>query len=343
MSKAIALFSGGLDSILATLIIRKQGIEVEAVKFRTPFISPNPPHSLCLSNQEINIAQKLGFDINIFHIGHEFIDIVKNPAHGYGKNMNPCIDCRILMLKKARDIMNQTDADFIITGEVLGQRPMSQRKETLYHIDKEAGVTDYVLRPLSAKLLSPTIPELKKIINRDVLYNFNGRSRKPQITLAKKLGLSDYPLPTGGCLLTDPIFAYRLRDLLKHNPDSNIRDFDLLKIGRHFRLSPLCKIIVGRDKAENEILESLAGNEDSLLQVEGYGSPLTLITGQATDEILRVAASICARYSDAKKLSEVEVVIMNGDNTVSLRVSPADNEMIEDLRIGLKSSIIMRQ
>ncbi len=227
------------------------------------------------------------------------MEIVKKPKFGYGKNMNPCIDCRILMLKAAKDFMEKTEADFIISGEVLGQRPMSQRKNILYLIDKEAGVTDYVLRPLSAKLLKITIPEIKGIINREMLFDFRGRSRKPQMTLAKDFGLTDYPAPAGGCLLTEPHYAHRLKDLLTYQPDPDLDDLSLLRIGRHFRFSPSCKIIVGRNKIENEKIWSLSA-KGCLLKVEGYGSPTTLIVGEITDETLKVAASLCARYSDAK-------------------------------------------
>jgi len=352
MAKAVALLSGGLDSTLAILIVKNQGIEIEAIKFLTPFdvfvsqITPYPPllkgggggiinfhHSLCLSNKEMKVAKKFGFDIKICRLGDQFLDIVKNPKHGYGKNMNPCIDCRILMLREAKKFMDMVGAEFIITGEVLGQRPMSQRKEILYHIDKEAGVTNRVLRPLSAKLLKITLPEADGIVHREKLYGFSGRSRKPQITLAAEFGLKDYPAPAGGCLLTEPNYARKLRDLLTHNPVPSIRDIDLLRTGRHFRLSPVCKIIVGRDETENTIIESLSLDDDCILKVEGVGSPITLVTGEITDEALKVAASLCARYSDAKNLHGVEVVLIRKDLLVRLKVSPAEKETVDALRI----------
>lgn len=237
------------------------------------------------------------------------------------------------MLKEAKKIMDEVKVDFIITGEVLGQRPMSQRKDILYHIDKEAGVSGYVVRPLSAKLLKVTIPEEKGIINRELLYDFCGRSRKNQIILANKFGLQDYPTPAGGCLLTDPIFSYRVKDLLNYNLSPSIRDFELLKIGRHFRLSPSCKIIVGRNSSENEIIKSLSKDKEHLLKVEGVGSPFTLVIGEVTNETLKIAASICARYSDAKNLSNVKVIDIKGNNKFRLKVSPASNEIIEAYRI----------
>jgi tRNA-specific 2-thiouridylase len=332
MKKAIALLSGGLDSILAVLTILRQGIEVKALAFLTPFNCDIRGKSLYVSNTT-SFAERFGFDVKLCTLTHEFIEILKKPEFGYGKNMNPCIDCRILMLKEARKFMNTLGADFIITGEVLGQRPMSQRKEMFYIIDSKAGVMDYVLRPLSAKLLNITHPEAKGLINREMLYDFSGRSRKPQIALAKELGLMDYPAPAGGCLLTEPNFAYRLKDLLIYNPVPHIREISLLKIGRHFRFNPSCKIIVGRDKAENEIIESLSGDRDYLLKVEGYGSPITLMVGEITEEALKIAASLCARYSDAKNLSEIEVVAKDLDKTFELKASPASDELVEGLRI----------
>jgi tRNA-specific 2-thiouridylase len=332
MAKAVAIFSGGLDSTLAILTILKQGIDVKAIKFLTHFDCHLNGKSLC-SGGLFSVTKGFGFEVKLCHLSDKFIEIVKNPRFGYGKNMNPCIDCRILMLKEAKVFMNMLGADFIITGEVLGQRPMSQRKDTFYLIDREAGVTDCVLRPLSAKLLKLTSPEAEGIVNREMLYGFSGRSRKPQLALAKAFGLTDYPAPAGGCLLTEPNYSYRLKDLLTHNPDPDIRDINLLSIGRHFRFSPSCKIIVGRSNAENETIRSVSMNGDCLLEIEGCGSPTTLVSGEITDEAIKVAASICARYSDAKNFSEVYAVIINGDNTLRLRIPLACNEIIEALRI----------
>jgi tRNA-specific 2-thiouridylase len=337
MAKAIALFSGGIDSTLAILTMLKQGVKVEAIIFRTPFGCVDD-RSLS-SNDRFSVAEKFGFEVRPCNLSDKFIEIVKNPEFGYGRNMNPCVDCRILMLKEARVVMDTTGADFIITGEVIGQRPMSQRRDTFNLIDREAGVTDYVLRPLSAKLLKVTVPESKGIIRREMLYGFSGRSRKPQIALAEEFGLTDYPSPAGGCLLTEPNYAHRLKDLLTYNPAPGFRDVDLLRIGRHFRFSPSCKIIVGRNKIENEAIESLSVNGDYLIKVDGCGSPITLVSGEITDDAIKVAASICARYSDAKDLYEVETIVINGDNTFRLSVSPAGNEIIEALRIELKSPI----
>ncbi|MDP3297540.1 MAG: 7-cyano-7-deazaguanine synthase [Thermodesulfovibrionia bacterium] len=335
MAKAVALFSGGLDSTLAILVMLRQGIKVTAVTFLNHFGCDISDRSSCSKNP-FSAAEKFGFEVKLSHLSKKFLDIVKNPKYGHGKNMNPCIDCRILMLKEAREFMNMTGADFIITGEVLGQRPMSQRKNTFPLIDKEAMVNGYVLRPLSAKLLDVTIPEQMGIVSRDMLYDFSGRSRKPQMALAKEFGLIDYPTPAGGCLLTEPNYAFRLKELLAYNKDPEFKDINLLRIGRHFRFSPECKIIVGRNKEENDMIISLSDSRDHILKVEGYGSPITLIAGKATNEALAIAASMCARYSDAKHLPEVNVTVSMKEEKYYLKVQPANNEIIESLRIDKK-------
>ncbi len=351
MSKAVALFSGGLDSTLAILTILKQGIKVTAITFLNHFGCDISDRSSC-SKDPFSAAEKFGFEVKLAHLSEKFLEIVKNPTYGHGKNMNPCIDCRILMLKEARELMYITGADFIITGEVLGQRPMSQRKNIFPMIDKAAMLTGLVLRPLSAKLLNITIPEQKGIVHRDALHDFSGRTRKPQIALAREFGLIDYPAPAGGCLLTEPNYSFKLKELFAHNKDPEFNDINLLRVGRHFRFSPYCKIIVGRNKEENEILLSLVDSEDYILRVEGYGSPITLIKGKATDEALTIAASLCARYSDAKYLSKIDVVVSRYEPALPvgrsiptikneqyyLKVPPANNEALELYRIEKKPS-----
>ncbi len=332
MARAVALFSGGLDSTLAILVLMRQGIEVTAVTFLTHFGCDISDRSSCSKNP-FSPAEKFGFEVKLYHLADKFIEIVKNPKFGHGKNMNPCIDCRILMLKEAKELMHMIDADFIATGEVLGQRPMSQRRDTFPLIDREAGLEGYALRPLSARLLKPTIPEQLGVVDRDRLYGFSGRSRKPQIALAKEFGLTDYPNPAGGCLLTDPIYSYRLKELLTYNKDPEFKDINLLKIGRHFRVSPECRVIVGRDKKENETLLSLTGMEDYILKVEGYGSPITIITGSAKEEALRLAASLCARYSDAKYLPFVNVSVSRDGFKYTIVANPLDEALLNRYRI----------
>ncbi len=335
--KAIALFSGGLDSTLAIITMLRQGIDVTAITFLTHFGCDISDKSSC-SKDPFSAAEKFGFTVKLCHLSDKFIEIVKNPAHGHGRNMNPCIDCRILMLKEAKELMNMSGADFIITGEVIGQRPMSQMRNTLAMIDKKAGVSGIVLRPLSAKLFEPTIPEINGIVDRDKLHDFHGRSRKQQIVLAKEFGLTDYPMPAGGCLLTEPNYSFRLRELLNYNPNPSLKELHLLRTGRHFRLSPECKVIVGRDEKDNDKIESLAGEGDYLLSVENFGSPITLLTGDGSQDFISLAASICARHSDAKHLPSVDVSVYSKGERFILSANPATEEVIERYRIQLPES-----
>ncbi len=332
--RAVALFSGGLDSTLAVLAVLRQRVEVNAITFT---------HFAFDSSEDLfSVAERFKFEVKSCDISGKFIETVKNPKFGHGKNMNPCLDCRILMLKEAKKFMEAIGADFILTGEVLGQRPMSQRIDTFHTVDREAGLKGYVLRPLSAKLLTITVPEENGIVNREVLYNFSGRSRKLQISLAREFGLKDYPPPAGGCLLTEPNYSYRVKELLTYSPNPDLRDLSLLKVGRHFRFSPMCKIVVGRDLHENEKIKSLSSH-DLLLKVEGYGSPTALVIGEVTEEALMTAASICARYSDAKNLSVVEVSIIKGNDTFRLRVPPAGDDLLSDLRIQKRDEFVIRK
>ncbi len=332
MPKAIALLSGGLDSQLAILLMRKQNIEVTAITFLMHFGCDMSDTASCTTDAS-SAAAKFGFEVKLCHLADKFTEIVKNPKFGHGKNMNPCIDCRILMLKEAKELMKMSGADFIVTGEVLGQRPMSQRRDTFPVIDREAGLEGYVLRPLSAKLMKPTIAEQQGLVDREQLCDFAGRGRKPQMALARELGLTEYPNPAGGCLLTDPIYSYRLRELLEHNPDPGMKDLNLLKGGRHFRLPSGLKVVVGRDEKENDRIQSYAEPTDYLMWVEGHGSPLTLIEKEAGEDDIEAAAKLCARYSDAKRLSEVEVTIEQGGNRRKLTVAPMDEAGLLATRI----------
>jgi tRNA U34 2-thiouridine synthase MnmA/TrmU len=340
MPKAVALYSGGLDSTLAILVMLRQGIEVTAITFLNHFGCDISDKSSC-SKDPFKASVKFGFRVKLSHLSDKFLEIVKNPKHGHGKNMNPCVDCRILMLKEAKRLMNLLNADFIITGEVLGQRPMSQRRDCFPLIDKEAGVKGIVLRPLSAKLLADTVPEEKGLIKVEMLYGFSGRSRKPQMALADEFGLTEYPAPAGGCLLTDPIYSYRLKDLLTYNENPEYKDINFLRVGRHFRFSPECKIVVGRNEEENDLIRSLSESDDYMLRVEGFGSPLTVILGSPTDNAITAAASLCARYSDAKRLPEINVTVSKNKQTHHLKVQPADNDTIEYYRVEEKKSSLV--
>jgi hypothetical protein len=310
----------------------KQNIDVLAITFLTDFGCDTGDSSSCSKNPG-PAAARFGFDLKLCHLGQKFVEIVKRPRHGHGRNMNPCIDCRILMLREAGALMEMIGADFVITGEVLGQRPMSQQKHTLNLIERESGFAGFVVRPLSARLLPETVPEARGIIDRGRLLAMSGRTRKPQMALARELGLTDYPTPAGGCLLTDPIYARRLRDLLDATPDPDPTDLGLLRLGRHFRPSGTCKIIVGRNEAENNALEKMQRPGDVLLQVEDAGSPLVLLTGPDAGEHVDLGASLCARYSDLKHRAEVPVSIIGGAGYALVRSKPASEDIIEQYRV----------
>lgn len=338
-AKAVALYSGGLDSTLSVLVMKRLGVEVTAVTFLTHFGCDVSDRSSC-SKDPFSASLKFGFTVKLSHLSEKFVEIVKDPKHGRGRNMNPCIDCRILMLREAKALMEILGADFVLTGEVLGQRPMSQRKECFPLIDRESGLKGLVLRPLSAKLLGPTIPETEGLVDRTRLYDFSGRSRKPQMALAEEFGLAEYPNPAGGCLLTDPVYSWRLRDLLSRNQNPTANDLSLLRTGRHFKTPSGSKIVIGRDERENSVLNALATEEDTLMWVEDCGSPLAVLRGETSEEGLACAASLCARYSDAKHLSSVSVTVRPGGHegeVFRLAVKPAEESLLEALRVEDKT------
>jgi tRNA-specific 2-thiouridylase len=296
--KALCVFSGGLDSMLASQIIRAQGIEVLGLFFETPFFSS---HRATISAKAIQLPLQI-VDLTVPHL-----EVVKHPAHGYGGNMNPCIDCHALMLREAGRRLEAEGADFIITGEVLGQRPMSQNLKALSIVATQSGFPRLILRPLSAKLLQMTIPEEEGWVHRDLLLNFSGRSRKPQMELARKLGITDYPSPAGGCLLTDPIFSKRLKDLFSSGSQFEMREIELMKVGRHFRLGPRTRLVVGRNKGENDVIASVSDPQDLLLFTQSAPGPTVLALGDLTPEIVLLAARITASYSDSKEGEQTEI------------------------------------
>ncbi len=332
--KAIALLSGGLDSTLAAKIVMEQGIELEALNFLTVFCTCTNRGETCLASQKA--VNALGIPLKVFNVSDEYLNVVKHPKHGYGSNMNPCIDCRIFMLKKAKVYMEEAGASFIVTGEVLGQRPMSQRRDAMRLIEKEAGLEGYILRPLSAKFLPVTIPEKEGWINRETLPEFQGRSRKPQIKLADHYGIRDYPCPAGGCLLTDPQFANRMKDLMLSNPKFSLNDVHLLKIGRHFRLSHNLKLVVGRNEEDNKKIQTFTQEGDILLKALHIPGPLSLLRGEPNGIEIEKAASITVRYGKAKDLKRVEVLYKKGneDSYRSISVTSIPDEKIRELMIG---------
>lgn len=302
--KAITLLSGGLDSTLATKLIIEQGIEVEAINFYTVFCTSTLGDATCLVSKS---AADMGIGVKVFDVSEEHLGVVKNPKYGYGRQMNPCIDCRIFMFKKAKEYMKKTGASFLVTGEVLGERPMSQRKEALRIIEKETDLEGLILRPLSAKLLPPTVPEKQGLVDRERFLAISGRSRKTQIQLAKQLGIMDYPWPAGGCLLTDPGFAKRMRDLIDYEPNFSLRDVQLLKVGRHFRLSPYAKLIVGRNQQENKKLLNLAEDEDIIFNPRNLKGPVAIGRGKYNPDLICLSGGIIARYCNGLNNQSVEI------------------------------------
>ena len=333
--KAIALVSGGLDSTLASRIVKDLGIELIALNTRTPFCLCNrKKEDGSCSHEAGRVSQELGIKLLAINTSTEFLEIVKKPKHGYGSNMNPCLDCRILLFKKAKEAMEKEGASFVITGEVLGQRPMSQRLEAMRLIEKESGLEGLVVRPLSAKVLEPTIPEKSGWIDRKKLLAINGRGRREQFDLAKELGIYDYPCPSGGCLLTDPGFSRRLRDLMQHQ-DLALADVNLLKIGRHFRLAGGIKLIVGRNEGENSRLEMVKEEKDYFLYPEEIAGPSALLRGDVMGTSnLETASKIVARYCD-EATGETKIICRrNALQEYKFIVSPHTEEALVECRIG---------
>jgi len=314
--KAVHLYSGGLDSTIVLEILKSWGAKTYPLHVTHKFLTikrlPEIPGLKTLDATE------------------EFIEIVKSPQHGYGKNFNPCIDCRILMLKKAKKYMTELKADFVTTGEVLDQRPMSQRLDTMMRIEREAGLEGLVVRPLSGGLLPTTIPEQKGMIDRDKMLKLKGRSRKFELAFAAKNDIKDYFSPSGGCLLTDPGFSRRLADAMRYQEDMDEEAVERLKIGRHFRIAPDAKLIVGRNEEENNKLEEFAG-PFYFLFVPDIGSPNTILEGNK--KYLKLAAAVTARYSDRNQEKNIEVQYRQKKKTGKITVDPISDDELAQWRI----------
>jgi tRNA U34 2-thiouridine synthase MnmA/TrmU len=313
--KALSVFSGGLDSMLAAQLMRAQGIDVLALFFETPFFS---------SKRAKISARAIDLPLKVVDITHRHLEVVKTPKHGYGGNMNPCIDCHALMFGIAGEMLDQESSQFVISGEVLGQRPMSQNKQSLALVASESALGGLLLRPLSAKHLPPTIPEEKGWVKRELLMDFQGRTRKPQMELAKRFNIKDYPSPAGGCLLTEKVFSRRLKDLLSAQNDPDRKDIELLKLGRHFRIGTNTKLIVGRNKSENEEIQSLSQKSDLLLTSMSVPGPTVLVSGIYSDASVRLAAAITVAYSDVATSESIAVRVIKGSDDRVLRVPVHD-------------------
>jgi len=293
------LISGGLDSLLAAKLISDQGCEVIGLHFKIPFCKINLKESF----------PDIGIKIMEEDLGRQFLKLIEEPRYGFGSNMNPCIDCKILMFGRAKELMAEWGAKFVVTGEVLGQRPMSQNKQALRLIRERSGLEDLLLRPLSAQFFPPSLAEKEGWVNREKLLGFNGRLRTPQMRLAKEWGLSAYAAqPAGGCLLTDPCFSKRLIELLKHK-ELNLENLELLKIGRHFRIAENTRLVVGRDQGENNLLEQLAGTGDHLFSPQkDLAGPTALARGAVNPELIFLSSQIVGAYTDTRGLDKIEVL-----------------------------------
>lgn len=319
--RALGLCSGGLDSILSALVLREQGIEVHWVSFETPFFS---------SAKAKKASENTGIPLMVRKITPVYMEMMRSPTVRYGKNMNPCMDCHTLMFRLAGGIMAERGFDFLFSGEVLGQRPMSQNRTSLRYVEKHSGYDGYILRPLSARCLPETVVEQEGLVDRQRLLDLSGRSRKPQLQLAQKFGVTDFPAPAGGCLLTDKIFSRRLRDLFDHQEDCPEKDLHLLKFGRHMRLDPRTKIVVGRTRRDNEqISRRIDPETDMVLKVDNFPGPLVVIPGGGSEPMVMLAAGICAGYSKAPGNGPVTVNVQVGGGqrqVAVLGIPPAENK-----------------
>ncbi len=320
-ARALCLLSGGLDSQLAVCVLREQGVETHGIVFESPFFD---------SKAGLKAASKLGIPLHVEDFTGDIMELLRHPPHGFGSCMNPCIDCHARMLKRAGQLLKKLQMDFLATGEVLDERPMSQNRASLETVAHESGYGELVLRPLSARLLPETRPEREGLVDRQKLLDLRGRSRKPQMELARKYGLADYPTPAGGCLLTDPGFSRRLKDLLTHDADPDPVEIALLRIGRHFRLGERTKLVLGRNRAENEIIEQKAGNR-ALLKVESAPGPSAVICGEVSDDVIRKAAEACVRYSDAPKGQKARVRVRKDGSRMIIEVEDAKDTVLKPI------------
>ncbi len=342
--KAVSLISGGLDSMLATKVVMEQGVHVEGINFFTGFCVEGHTHAIRNKdrkkpkrNNALWVAEQLGIKLHIVDVIEEYKDVLLNPKHGYGQNMNPCLDCKGFMVRKAYEWIRANNFDFIITGEVMGQRPMSQRKDTMPVVQRESGAGDLLLRPLCAKHLPPTLPEREGWVEREKLYGFSGRSRKPQMALAQHFGFTDYATPAGGCcFLTDKAYSEKLVDMWQHRSsrDYQLDDIMLLKVGRHLRPRPHFKMIISREEGEGKFLE---GYRKQFLHLRplSHKGPLVLIDGEVSSEDVQLAARIAARYSQGRYADTVEIeVISPNEHREILQVSPlAQDEIVPEWHI----------
>lgn len=307
--------------MLAVRILQRQGFEIEALNICTLFE--------CCQGRASLAAAELGVRLTVLSVADDYLDVIRHPVYGYGKGVNPCVDCRIYMCKMAKQLMHRVDACLVVTGEVLGQRPMSQRRWQVEVIERKSGLEGRLLRPLSAKLLPPTIPEQQGLADREAFYELNGRGRKELIRLAERLGIHKIPQPSTGCALTQVTFAPRVRDLITAHPDATRWDFELLNVGRHLRIDRHTKAVVGRNQAENAALGDFFRRADAcetaLVHPESFLGPDVLLVGQVTDEAVQFAGALILRYTRRfdPEDAQVRVTHAHGSTVVRARESEA--------------------
>ncbi len=328
-ARAICLISGGVDSSVAALLLKEQGIEVIGLNFVLPFEEVFKINSETGASR---IAVEIGIELRVKTMDDEYVRILRNPPHGYGSQVNPCIDCHIYMLRTARCLMQEENARFVATGEVLGQRPMSQRADALKLIERESGLEGYLLRPLSALLLEPTVTEMEGVVDRSKLLGIKGRSRKEILAIARSKNLKNFASPAGGCLFTDPAFAKRVRDLIDHN-SLGLPELRRLAIGRHLRLPGKSKLIVGRNEKENGLLARVVEPEECLLRTSDVPGPTAILAGRHAQDEVRLAAAIVARYSDASMDQSVRIEVRTSQTSCELITTPLPEDRVSELVI----------
>lgn len=329
--KVVALLSGGLDSQLAIKMMQEQGFDVSAVAIKTPFCDFDCGRGCGFEIRER--ADDLDVNLKTVYLGDEYIEMLKHPKHGIGAGFNPCIDCRSMMFDAAKKHMEEIGAEFIISGEVLGQRPMSQHAPALRTIENESDLVGKIVRPLSAALLPETDPEKDGLIKRENLGMIRGRTRRGQLDMAKKYGIENPPNAGGGCLLTEPHFGIKAKDLFSHTKNPTINDIDLLKIGRHFRLDEETKFIVGRNKDENEMIKAIALPGDILLEAKDFVGPVSILRGSNAKQHLKFASSITLRYSDAPNYEQAIVSIKDNDLVEEITSKSAEEDSYIQFRM----------
>ena len=333
MPRAVALFSGGLDSMLAIRILQEQGFEVDALNIRTTFDCCKVPAS--------QAAIALGVRQTVLSVADDYIDVIRHPRYGYGRAFNPCVDCRIYMAKMAERFMRQVGACVVITGEILGQRPMSQKRNDLELITRRSGLEGRLLRPLSAKLMEPTIPEREGLVDREKLYAFTGRRRTELIALAEQLGIRNIPQPSTGCALTEESFAPRVRDLMKSTPAATVWDFELLNIGRHIRLDEGTKVVLGRNAEENAALRAFAARKDASelaqFEPENFIGPDALLVGRATESLQQLIGVLMVRYT--RRVDPNQEILVRVTRQDASRVIRVDNGEVDRTDVPLSTAV----